>query len=233
MRLSSKGASFVASHEGFVSRTYLCPAGMRTIGYGFTMGSRVFSAYWQQKHGRGIQMGDTMSRAEADTLLPRVFDEEYGAAVNRQIAPRIQHHYDGAGSVTFNCGPGALAWQWAQMLKTGRIADAAHRLRSTAVTANGRRLAGLVRRRDEEATLIETGRYTGGSAASVSTGSSAIREYQQQLATLGYDVGPVDGIAGPRTLAAVRAFQTKKGLVVGIILIVKYRGAITGRRVPT
>lgn len=221
MQLSEKGAAFVAAHEGFVSRAYLCPAGVRTIGYGFTMGSSIFAAYWRQKHGRGLQAGDTITRAEADRLLRDLFNNEYGAAVNREIGTNVQHQYDGAGSVSFNCGRGALKWKWAQALARGAVAECARRLRSTAVTANGRRLPGLVRRRDEEATLIETGRYAGHKSAtppSVSQRSDEVEQYQKQLATLGYAVGQADGIAGPKTLAAVKAFQADHGLVVdGIV----------------
>ena len=39
-----------------------------------------------------------------------------------------------------------------------------------------------------------------------------LRRLQQRLADLGYDVGPVDGVAGARTTAAVVAFQKVEGL---------------------
>lgn len=39
-----------------------------------------------------------------------------------------------------------------------------------------------------------------------------VRRVQTALATRGYDVGPVDGIVGPRTGAAIRAFQSDQGL---------------------
>lgn len=154
MQLSAPGTAFIAAHEGFVSKAYLCPAGVLTIGYGFTMGSKVFADYWRGKHGRALKTGDTITRAEADMLLQRMVDAEYGAAVNREVAPKKQHHYDGASSTTFNCGAGALKWKWAQALKIGNVSEAARLLRTTAVTANGRKLAGLVRRRSEEAHLI-------------------------------------------------------------------------------
>jgi len=41
-----------------------------------------------------------------------------------------------------------------------------------------------------------------------------IREIQTALQTLGFDPGPIDGINGPRTKAAVREFQTKFGLLI-------------------
>lgn len=216
--VSTQGIQFIAGHEGFVSRAYRCPAGVITIGYGFTNGSRVFADFWRAKHGRGLQMGDTITRAEADTLLGKLLDNEYGAAVNRDIGTSRQNEHDGATSVSFNCGPGSLKWKWGVALKNGKVAEAARLLRTTAVTANGRRLAGLVRRRDEEATLIETGKYTGGKTASVSSGYNEITQIQTQLKTLGYDPGVVDGKMGPKTKAAVRDFQSEHGLVVdGIV----------------
>lgn len=216
MQLSAPGTAFIAAHEGFVSKAYRCPAFTITIGYGFTMGSKVFADYWRGKYGRALKMGDTITRAEADMLLQRMVDAEYGAAVNREIAPKKQHHFDGASSMTFNCGTGALKWKWAQALKAGNVSEAARLLRTTAVTANGRKLVGLVRRRAEEATLIQDGHYTGVrdtvDDASKSTSKDAITEYQQMLKDLGYPV-TVDGLAGLETRSAVKRFQTEHDLV--------------------
>lgn len=218
MQLSAPGTAFIAAHEGFVSKAYRCPAGVITIGFGFTMGSKFFATYWHGRHGRALQLGDTITRAEADMLLQRMVDAEYGAAVNREIAPKKQHHYDGASSMTFNCGPGALKWKWAKALKAGNPLEAARLLSTTAVTANGRRLAGLVRRRQEEAALIANGTYTGiRTAPAASTAGNEVREYQKMLKDLGYDLA-VDGDPGPKTKSAVRKFQEKHGLVVdGIV----------------
>ncbi|NLZ52038.1 MAG: peptidoglycan-binding protein [Thermoanaerobacteraceae bacterium] len=45
-----------------------------------------------------------------------------------------------------------------------------------------------------------------------------VRELQSKLESLGYDVGPIDGIFGPLTEKAVRKFQKDNGLVVdGIV----------------
>lgn len=218
MQLSAPGTAFIAAHEGFVSKAYRCPAGVITIGFGFTMGSKVFASYWKTKHGRALRMGDTIARSEADKLLKLMVDTEYGAAVNSKIGPKKQHHYDGASSMTFNCGHGALNWKWAAALKAGNVAEAARLLRTTAVTANGRKLAGLVRRRAEEAMLLETGFYSGVNSRptpepSVSNTGDSVREYQQMLVDLGYDL-TADGVSGQKTKAALRKFQTEHDLVI-------------------
>jgi lysozyme len=220
---SPEDAAFIATHESpggrAVARAYRCPAGVVTIGHGFTMGSKVFAAYWTAKHGRALRMGDTITQAESDDLLRRMIDEEYGAAVAERVKPRKQHHFGGAASMTFNCGPGALGWRWAKALARRDVAEAARLLRVTATTANGRTLPGLVRRRKEEAELIEHGRYLvpipagGGSLPKVGP-DAEVTWIQEQLTALGYDPGTVDGIMGEKTRRAVKFFQIDAGLVV-------------------
>lgn len=215
---SEQGFRFIKAHEGFVSKAYYCPAGVLTIGYGFTMGSKTFANYWRSKHGRALRMGDTITRAEADKILRALVNEEYGAAVNNKIRPTKQHHYDGATSTSFNAGIGALNWRWAKALAAGKVSEAARLLRTTAVTANGRRMPGLVRRRREEAELIEHGKYAGQGVVDAEQNASSqrasVRQYQQWLKDLGFNPGPVDGVRGKQTIAAVKAFQQKHGLVV-------------------
>jgi len=43
---------------------------------------------------------------------------------------------------------------------------------------------------------------------------ASVRSYQQSLKDKGHDPGPIDGIHGPRTSAAVREYQKKEGLTV-------------------
>jgi peptidoglycan hydrolase-like protein with peptidoglycan-binding domain len=49
-------------------------------------------------------------------------------------------------------------------------------------------------------------------AQDVEASSALVREIQFMLLRLGMDPGPIDGIAGPQTLSAVRKFQAKSGL---------------------
>jgi peptidoglycan hydrolase-like protein with peptidoglycan-binding domain len=43
---------------------------------------------------------------------------------------------------------------------------------------------------------------------------ATVRNVQAELQRRGYDVGPVDGRLGPRTEAAIRAFEQRNGLPV-------------------
>ncbi|WP_428700188.1 glycoside hydrolase family protein [Stappia sp.] len=214
--LSPHGARDVVAHEGFVSRAYRDPVGVLTIGTGYTNRSKVFRNYWISTRGRPLKPGDTITREECLKILPKIVNEEYGAAVVRHIRPTRQHHYDGAASVCFNLGPGAAKWKWAKALAAGDAAKSAALLRKTGTTAGGRRLPGLVKRRQAEALLIQRGVYATSGAirveprdtvAKASTASEELRHYQGILAKLGHYDGALDGLAGPKTTKAVRAFQ--------------------------
>lgn len=210
---------FMGGHEGFVSVAYICPGGVLTIGYGFTMRSAVFAAYWRKARGRALQPGDTISRAEADMLLLKLINEEYAPPVARAIKTFVQHQFDGATSPSYNCGPNALKWKWALALARGDVKEAARLLRVTATTANGRTLPGLIRRRKEEGDLIEFGRYAQHKLAdaSISTEPEDVRWYQTQLAALGFYDGPINGVVISSEVA-VRAYQAARKLKVdGIV----------------
>lgn len=217
---SVEGIQFTAREESpggrAVTQAYYCPAGALTIGHGFTMSSGVFAAYWREKHGRGLQIGDTIDPDEADYVLGQLIKHEYGAAVAKNIRPTRQHHYDSASCMALNCGTGSTHWRWAVALRDGDIEGAARLLETTAVTANGRKLQGLKNRRKRQARLLRTGQYTSGPTQG--SDRAEIREYQQQLKDLGFKVGPIDGIHGRMTDAAVREFQNKRGLKIdGIV----------------
>jgi len=51
-------------------------------------------------------------------------------------------------------------------------------------------------------------------AGTVPRGADRVSESQSLLAELGYAPGPADGVLGPRTAAAVRAYQADQGLVI-------------------
>lgn len=220
MKVSEKGVAFIAAHEGFVARTYLDAAGVKTIGYGFTMRSRVFSGWFKAKHGRAMQMGDTMTRAEASAVLGKLLDEEYAQSVRKSLPSLVQHQFDACTSVVYNLGPRALKWKWAQALMSAKpnASLAALRLRSTGVTAGGRKLKGLERRRADEANLLENGVYAfhGVPAEGVQRTEQpepanrpdpVVKEAQELLTARGFNPGAIDGWMGRKTKAALVEYQ--------------------------
>lgn len=224
MRLSSNGAADIRLHEGFSASYYPDPGGVGTIGTGFTWASASFREWWaKNRPGQKFAPGATMTKAESDAVLQLVSDEEYGAAVDKFLTGRMtpQTVFDGATSVAFNCGTGALAWSWATAVKASEYDLAGSRLLTTAVTQKGKVLAGLVARRKDEARLISQGIYASGAGATMPPPDPAMADgilqrgergpsvvkLQQRLAALGYKPGTPDGIFGYGTQSAVLAFQ--------------------------
>jgi len=60
----------------------------------------------------------------------------------------------------------------------------------------------------------------------------SIRDLQQALADKGFNPGPVDGVTGPRTRAAIKAFQKANGLTVDGIVGPNTRAALFGSKAP-
>lgn len=53
-----------------------------------------------------------------------------------------------------------------------------------------------------------------GDKAQASAGTDIVRNIQTGLGKLGYDAGPADGRSGPKTRAAIRAYQERNQLLV-------------------
>lgn len=207
MNVSPEGLAFIARHEGFSSRAYVDPAGVPTIGYGFTLASRVFRDWWSRRGRKDLKPGDMIDRAEANSVLKTLADHEYGAAVLRRFGQLPQNQFDAVVSAVYNLGERCLSWRWAAALAEGNVAEAARLLAMTGIRAGGRILPGLVRRRSEEAQLLQGGDYGLKSHEPLPEPDPDVLHGQQMLARLGFRPGPADGIEGPLTRAAVLSFQ--------------------------
>jgi len=193
MRTSANGVAFVATHEGVVTRAYRDVVGVWTIGVGHT------AAAGAPKPVAGM----TITREEAFAILARDLPA-YERRVGATLGAVAQTVFDGAVSFDFNTGAIARA-SWAKAYRAGNHAAARDGLMDW-TRAGGRRIAGLVRRREAEARLIFEGKY-GTTLPADRADTAAVLAYQKQLATLGFYRGAVDGIRGPLTKAAVVAYQ--------------------------
>lgn len=218
MKTSDKGRAFIRAHEGDVLTCYLDPVGVPTIGVGLTNRTPTVTAMLGK-----LKPGVTkITREQSDRVFGAVLEADFEPAVTKGMPAAKQHEFDAGASVAWNLGPGAMGWQWAKLWRAGQKAAAATYLGSHYNTAAGRKLPGLVRRRQEEAALLLTGRYAGVGAtgASAPEGTARIEtpapparpdpvveEAQEILADKGFDPGKVDGWMGPKTTAAIEAYQ--------------------------
>lgn len=215
---STRILSYIGAKEGFVSAWYLDPVHIPTIGYGFTWRSEVFRSWWTKKYGRKMKRGDTISQKDALEVLKLLVELEYEPPVLRKMPLAPANVKEASTSTVYNLGAGSLAWKWAVAFAANQIKQGADFLRVTGTTASGKKLPGLVKRRGEEADIAEHNRWPSWlklapatTAPETHIDEDDIRLAQTILSGLGYALGDIDGVPGPRTIAAVRRFQEEHG----------------------
>lgn len=137
------GLNIIKKYEGLYLKPYLCPAGYPTIGYGHVI-----------RPTEKVLFYNGITKEKSDVLLRE--DVVWAArAVNNLIWSIInQGQFDALVSFTFNLGSGALqSSTLRRVINRGEYWDAPYQLRRW-VYAGGRKLNGLIRRRNEEAILF-------------------------------------------------------------------------------
>jgi lysozyme len=95
MRTSTQGRNLIIRAEGFRSDAYLCSAGIATIGFG--------SIAWDD--GERVQLGDTISRQDAEALLTHYIARHIDPVIPRRISrPLTQPQWDAYASFLYNFG---------------------------------------------------------------------------------------------------------------------------------
>ncbi len=151
--LTDDGLALIKRFEGFASEIYICPGGWPTIGYGHVV----------RDHERE-QFAGGIDEAAAEELL-RCDVETAERAVLRLIGvPLADGRFDALCSFTFNLGAGALQRSTLRRKVNREEHDAVPSEFRRWIWAGGRRLKGLVRRREAEAVLYVAGRPWRGSA---------------------------------------------------------------------
>lgn len=145
MKTSKKGIDLIKKYEGFRAAPYLCPAGVPTIGYGAT--------YYP--YGQKVTMKDApVTELQADAMLKDML-VKYEKGVERYAQhPINQYQFDALVSFAYNLGLGAL--KGSTLLKKVNINPCDETISKEFkkwVKAGGKTLAGLVKRRTEEADL--------------------------------------------------------------------------------
>jgi lysozyme len=147
-RLSKLGLAFIAQHEGFRSKPYLCPAGVPTVGYGHAYPGRSLSEV-----RRLLAPHLPLSREEALGFL-RTDAASAENVVNTLVTvPLAQRQFDALVSFVFNVGGTAFKRSTLlRRLNQGDYASVPAQLRRW-TRGGGKVLPGLVKRRDAEARL--------------------------------------------------------------------------------
>lgn len=136
-QITENGLALIKRFEGFSAQLYDDAAGYATIGYGHLL-----------QPGEDFSAGIT--RADADRLLRADVRIAQGAVLRLIDHPLTDGQYDALVSFTFNVGGGALQRSTLRRkINRGELAAAPAEFHRW-VYAGGRRLRGLVRRREAE-----------------------------------------------------------------------------------
>ena len=138
MRISEEGKDLIKSFEGCRLNAYKCSAGVPTIGYGNT--------YYP--NGDKVQMNDVITLQQSIEL----FDDlivRYERIVNSKLKVDVkQNEFDALVSHTYNTGGSTTLFR---LVNAKADKDKIKNWFTTKyITANGKRLKGLVIRRQKE-----------------------------------------------------------------------------------
>ena len=143
-KVSENGIALIKQYEGFSPLPYLCPAGKPTIGYGHVI----------KPKERYPESGITVSDAEALLKSDVEFAEQ---AINRLVRTKLkQAQFDALVSLVFNIGAGAF--EHSTLLKCLNKEDHANAAKQFLrwVFAAGKKMPGLVLRRQAELKLFQS-----------------------------------------------------------------------------
>lgn len=142
-----KAKELITKFEGFHEEAYLCPAGVWTVGWGFTYIEGV---------GR-VRQGMRLSLAEADSILEGRLRDLADYILKMVKRPLTDNQLAALISFVFNVGKGAFSSSTLlAKLCMGDFEGAAEEF-DRWVHVNGRVVSGLVRRRREERMLFLSG----------------------------------------------------------------------------
>lgn len=142
MKTNQKGVATLIEFEGFRSTAYLCPAGVWTIGFGFT---------------KGVKPGDKMTRSEAAERLKQELAEYEHAVDEACLITPNENEFSAMVCMAFNIG--VAGFRKSSVLKAHNKGDKEAAARAFQLwdkaTVGGvkKTLPGLTRRRMAEAAL--------------------------------------------------------------------------------
>lgn len=137
--VTEEGINLIKRFEGFSSTIYICPAGYPTIGYG-----HVVLAHEREQFAAGV------TQAEATELLRKDVRIAERAVLRLISVPLTDGQFDALVSFTFNLGAGALQRSTLRLKANRGEHESVPAELMKWVWAAGKKLPGLVRRRQAE-----------------------------------------------------------------------------------
>lgn len=138
--ITERGLNLIKRFEGFVPQIYICAGGYETIGYGHVI----------RAHERAV-LRHGINKAQAELLLRQDVRQAEEAVLRLVRVPLTEGQFDALVSFTFNLGAGALQRSTLRRkVNRQEHADVPAEFRRW-VWAGGRKLRGLIRRREAEA----------------------------------------------------------------------------------
>lgn len=144
-KTSDKGIELIKRFEGLSLNPYLCPANVPTIGYGNTF----------YKNGKKVTLNDKPITEQKAVEMLRQSLEKFEQYVDSYTTDSItQNQFDALVSFCYNLGPANL--KSSTLLKKVNANTNDETIKDEFLKwtkAGGRKLAGLVKRREAEAAL--------------------------------------------------------------------------------
>lgn len=139
MKTSIEGVELIKRFESFRAKAYKCPAGVWTYGFG---------------HTKGVKEGDMITESEAQKLLIEEL-KEYEQAVLKLVKVELnQYQFDALVSFVYNLGESNLKKSTLlKELNKNNYIGASEQFTAW-VFAGGKKLNGLVKRREAEKELF-------------------------------------------------------------------------------
>lgn len=142
LKITDEGLELIKSFESLALESYLCPAGIPTIGWGHT--------------GPDIKLGLIIDEPKALTYLYRDIESAANTIRSRVKKALNANQFSALISFIFNLGAGNFnASTLLRKINAGDFAGAALEFPRWDRAANGKVLAGLTRRRLAEKALFE------------------------------------------------------------------------------
>ena len=143
--MTDEGLDLIKFYEGYSSSAYLCPAQHWTIGYG---------AIWGMDNKRVTEDHPDINEDQADYLLRRDVKKSEMAVLRHIRVPLEDGQFNSLCSFVFNLGSGALqSSTLRRKINRGDYIGAADEFPRW-VYAGGRRLKGLIKRREHERAMF-------------------------------------------------------------------------------